>query len=35
MRHYKLFLQDILESMVAVQEFVNGMDFEAFLADDT
>ena len=34
MRNYRLYVKDILEAMIAMQEFVEGMDFEAFAADD-
>ena len=34
MRNYRLYLKDILEAMVAAQSFVEGMDFDAFIADD-
>lgn len=34
MRNYRLYLKDIFEAMVAAQVFVEGMSFEAFVADD-
>ena len=34
MRNHRLYLKDIFEAMDAVQAFVEGMDFNAFLADD-
>ena len=34
MRNYRLYLKDIFEAMVAAQAFVEGMDFDAFVADD-
>jgi uncharacterized protein with HEPN domain len=34
MRDYKLYLKDILEAMASIKTFVEGMDFEAFRADD-
>ncbi|MDP3028281.1 MAG: DUF86 domain-containing protein [Deltaproteobacteria bacterium] len=34
MRDYKLYLKDILEAMASIEAFVEGMDFEAFRADD-
>ncbi len=34
MRNYRLYLQDIIEAMVAVQEFTEGINFETFVADD-
>ncbi len=34
MRHYKLFLQDILTAMGAVQEFIKDIDFDSFVIDD-
>ncbi len=34
MRNYRLYLKDILEAMVAAQSFVEGMGFDAFVADD-
>lgn len=34
MRNAALYLKDILEAMTAIEEFVDGMDFEAFTADD-
>ena len=34
MRNYRLYLKDIFEAMVAAQVFVEGMDFDAFVADD-
>lgn len=34
MRNYRLYLKDIFEAMGAVQTFVEGMNFDAFIADD-
>ena len=34
MRDSKLYLKDILESMDAIETFVEGMDFEEFQKDD-
>ena len=34
MRNYRLYLKDIFEAMVASQAFVEGMGFDAFVADD-
>lgn len=34
MRDYRLYLKDILTAMVDAQGFVEGMDFDAFAADD-
>ena len=34
MRNYRLYLKDIFEAMVAAQAFVEGMSFDAFVADD-
>ncbi len=34
MRSYKLFLKDIFEAMTSIQSFIEGMDFNAFIADD-
>ncbi|MCY4552073.1 MAG: DUF86 domain-containing protein [Candidatus Poribacteria bacterium] len=34
MRNYRLYLKDIFEAMVAAQAFVEGMGFDAFVADD-
>ena len=34
MRSYRLYLKDIFEAMIAAQAFVEGMDFDAFVADD-
>ena len=34
MRNYRLYLKDIFEAMIAAQAFVEGMDFDAFVADD-
>ena len=34
MRNNRLYLKDILEAMDAAQVFVEGMDFDAFVADD-
>ena len=33
-RDYHLFLQDIVESINSINEFINGLDYEEFLADD-
>lgn len=34
MRDAKLYLTDILEAMSAIEEFVEGIDFETFVNDD-
>ena len=34
MRDFRLYLRDILDAMVAIQEFVGEMEFDAFVADD-
>lgn len=34
MRKYRFYLKDIYEAMSAVQAFVKGMDFSAFVVDD-
>ncbi len=34
MRNHRLYLKDIFEAMDAVQAFVEGMNFDAFVADD-
>jgi len=34
MRDYRLYLKDILTAMESIEAFVEGMDREAFLADD-
>lgn len=34
MRNHRLYLKDIFAAMVAAQAFVEGMDFNAFVADD-
>ena len=34
MRDHRLYLKDIFEAMVAAQAFVEGMNFDAFIADD-
>jgi uncharacterized protein with HEPN domain len=34
MRDYRLYLKDILSAIESVEEFVKGMDFEQFRADD-
>lgn len=34
MRDYRLYLKDILAAMIDAQGFIEGMDFEAFVADD-
>ena len=34
MRNYRLYVKDIFEAMGAVQAFVEGMGFDAFIADD-
>ena len=34
MRDLRLYVEDILTAMVAVQEFIKEMDFETFLEDD-
>jgi Uncharacterized conserved protein len=33
-RSHKLFLQDILESCVSIEDFVKGMNFDQFVRDD-
>jgi uncharacterized protein with HEPN domain len=33
-RNYKLYLKDILEAMVSIEKFVEGMSFEEFRGDD-
>ena len=34
MRDYRYYLEDILQAMERAEEFVQGMTFESFLADD-
>jgi len=34
MRDYRLYLKDILTAIESIEAFVEGMDFEAFRADD-
>ena len=34
MRNYRLYIEDIFEAMTAVRTFVEGMSFDAFVADD-
>lgn len=34
MRNYRLYIKDIFEAMSAVQTFVEGMDFDALVADE-
>ncbi len=34
MRNHRLYLKDIFEAMVAIQLFVEGMDFDLFVEDD-
>jgi uncharacterized protein with HEPN domain len=34
MRDYELYLKDILAAIESIEEFVAGMDLEAFQADD-
>lgn len=34
MRHYRLYLEDIVEAMRSIEEFVQGMGFEEFKRDD-
>ena len=34
MRNYRLYLKDILAAMESIEQFVAGMDFEAFERDD-
>ncbi len=34
MRDYKLYLKDILAAIESIEQFVSGMDFSAFQADD-
>lgn len=34
MRDYRLYVKDILAAMIDVQRFVEGIDFETFVADD-
>ncbi len=33
-RNYVLFLRDMIEAMERIQEFIQGMDFDAFCRDD-
>jgi len=33
-RNYKLFLQDILEAMNAIEKFIEGMEFDELVKDD-
>lgn len=34
MRNHRLYLKDIFEAIVAVQSFIEGMDFNVFVEDD-
>lgn len=34
MRDHRLYLRDIFTAMVAIQEFIENMDFETFVEDD-
>lgn len=34
MRNHRLYLKDIFEAMVAIQSFVEGMDFDLFVEND-
>lgn len=34
MRNYRLYLEDILNAMESIEEFIEDMDFEEFKADD-
>ena len=34
MKDYKLYIQDMLEAIKAIEKFVDKLDFEAFLEDD-
>ena len=34
MRDFRLYLQDIFDAMIATQEFVGEMDYDAFVVDD-
>jgi len=34
MRDYRLYVKDILDAAEAIEQFVEGMDFEQFKADD-
>ena len=34
MRDHRLYLRDIFAAMVAIQEFIEEMDFETFVSDD-
>ncbi|RMD98006.1 MAG: DUF86 domain-containing protein [Calditrichaeota bacterium] len=34
MRNYRLYLQDIVAAMESIEQFIAGMDFESFQADD-
>ncbi len=34
MRNYRLYIKDIFEAMIAAQAFIDGIGFEAFVADD-
>ncbi len=34
MRDHRLYLRDIFAAMVAIQEFIQEMDFETFVSDD-
>lgn len=34
MRNYRIYLSDILEAMVKIEEFVEGLNFENFNGDD-
>ena len=34
MRDYRIYLKDIVAAMESIERFIEGMDFEAFQADD-
>ncbi len=34
MRDYRIYLQDIAAAMASIEKFIEGMNFEAFQADD-
>ncbi len=33
-RNYRLYLRDMVEAMDRIQEFIHGMDFDAFCKDE-
>lgn len=35
MRHYKLYLKDILDAMTSIQFYVEGMTFDVFISEET